>query len=182
MDQKDRRKTVMIDRGFQLRQIASYIALNTGIMLAFGGFLYLFLNSEVEANLLSAHIRYRTIGEMLFPIVLTLSLLNIAVSSVLVGVFVVYASHRIAGPLHRLKAVLDETSRGNLNSHDAIRDGDQLGEVFASLRTLTGAVRKDLAEVKTGLAEMRAAADPGASPDLLAKIAHVETVLARYKI
>jgi methyl-accepting chemotaxis protein len=182
MDRKDRRKTVMIDRRFQFRQVASYIVLNTAIMLAFGGLLYLFLNSEVEANLFSAHIRYKTMKEMLFPIVLTLSLLNVVVSSVFVAVFVLYASHRIAGPMHRLKAVLDEAAKGRLGSLDSIRDGDQLGDVFASVRTLTGRVGRDLAEMKAGFAEIRAAVEPDASPELLRRIEKVETIVARYQI
>ena len=55
MSNFSQRKIVLINRKFQYKMIAKFILLNMAILLLFSTLIYLFLNSEVEANLKSAH-------------------------------------------------------------------------------------------------------------------------------
>ncbi len=96
----------------------------------------MFLNSEVEANLYSAHVTYQNMKEMLFPIVVTLSLLNIILSSAIITIFVFYASFRIAGPLYRFNAAIKEISEGNLKPLLTLRDKDELVAFSESLQEM----------------------------------------------
>ena len=128
MDKK-RRHIIMINKSFQFKLIVKFIIVNIIIMILFGIFLYIFLNSEVESNLQSAHVMYKNIKDMLFPIILTLSFLNILVSSIIIGIFVLYASHRLAGPLYRFNTALGDIVNSN---HTRLSKGSFIKLIFAS--------------------------------------------------
>ena len=113
---ENRRKIVLINKKFQFRLIAMFILLNAVIMIVFGAIMFLFLNSEIEANLNSAHVTYSNLSQMLFPILLTLSGLNIIISSIVIAGFVLFASHKLAGPLYRFNSVIDEMNNRNFSS------------------------------------------------------------------
>jgi nitrate/nitrite-specific signal transduction histidine kinase len=119
---------------------------------------------------------------MLFPIVLTLSLLNVVVSSLILAVFVLYASHKIAGPMYRFKLALDEISRRNLSATTSVRHDDQLQEVSASLKRVAETLREDCQTMKDGLATMKPLAAGNASPELLRTLEKLQTTVDLYQI
>jgi len=127
----------MINKKFQMTLIAKFLAVNIMVLLIFGVLLYMFLNSELEANLYSAHVTYHNIKEMLFPIVITLSALNIFISSTFITIFVLYASFRIAGPLYRFDAAIKEINQGNLSPLLVLREKDELCACSESLQDMT---------------------------------------------
>ncbi len=128
----------MINRKFQITLIVKFLLVNILILSVFGVFLFLFLNSEVEANLHSAHVTYHNMKDMLFPIIVTLSILNILLSSAIITIFVLYASFRIAGPLYRFNTAIKEITKGNLKPLLKLRDKDELVEFSVSLQEMAG--------------------------------------------
>ncbi len=135
---ENRRKIIMINRRFQITLIIKFLLVNVLVLSVFGVFLFLFLNSEVEANLHSAHVTYHNMKDMLFPIIVTLSILNILLSSAIITIFVLYASFRIAGPLYRFNAAIKEITKGNLKPLLKLRDKDELVEFSVSLQEMAG--------------------------------------------
>lgn len=152
---KNRRHMVLINKDFQFKLIIKFLIINIIILILFGVFLYVFLNSEVEANLLSAHVVYKNIKDMLFPIVITLSIINILVSSIIIALFVLYASHKVAGPLYRFNEALKDVSNRNLNTYTSLRDGDQLYECSVTLKQMSQVLTEDISKIKTGIAEIK---------------------------
>lgn len=122
----NRRKTIMINKRFQLALIAKFLLVNLSILVIFGLFLYFFFDSEIEANLYSAHVAYHNMKDMLLPIIITLSILNIMISSIFITLFVFYASFRIAGPLYRFDVAIKEIYQGNLKPLLTLRKKDEL--------------------------------------------------------
>ena len=134
---KNRRNIILINKRFQITLIVKFLVVNVFILALFGIFLFMFLNSEVEANLYSAHVNYQNMKDMLFPIVLTLSILNILISSALITSFVLYASFRIAGPIYRFQSALNQIIKGNLTPLLNLRDKDELDALSETLQELT---------------------------------------------
>lgn len=178
----ERRRVVLIDRKFQFRQIAGFAGLTALVMVLFGGLVWVFLRSEIDANLSSAHVSFRTFREMLLPIVLSLSVLNILLAAAFGAVFVLYTSHKIAGPLFRFKAVLDEMSGRNLVPATRIRDDDQLHEVCESLERLVMVSKSDWREVRRLASEAKGATAAGNDADLLRRLSEIEELSARYRV
>ncbi|MDY6968911.1 MAG: hypothetical protein SVR08_09715 [Spirochaetota bacterium] len=181
-DVENRRKIVLINRNFQYRMISKFIVVNIIIMAIFGCFMYLFLNSEIESNLLSAHVTYRNVQDMLFPIILTLSIINIIFSSIIIGAFVLYASFRIAGPLFRFNQALLEMCQKNLRPFASVRKGDQLYECSSSLKSMSSIIADDFSNIKTIIDEINDISKKNTDNDILTiKVNELEKILNQYK-
>lgn len=180
MDKK-RRKTVLINRGFQFKMILKFIVLNVIIMALFGGLLLLFLNSEVESNLQSAHVTYRSIKDMLFPLILTLTVINVLVSSLIIWGFVLYASFRIAGPLYRFNEALIAISNRNLKPIADIRKGDQLFECSETVMDMSNIIAGDFKRMKSKIDEIMELNEKGSSKDeIVEKLKEFEVFMDQY--
>jgi len=137
LENRPQRKIKLINRDFQVGLMVKFFATNAGILTVFGGILFLFLRGEVESNLHSAHVTYKTVGAMLFPIILTSSLLILAILSVTTIYVILHASHRIAGPMYRFNQALVEMGGRNLKAMTKIRENDQLEIVPGDRITVT---------------------------------------------
>jgi len=155
MKEEKRRRIVLINRTFQFKLIIKFILLNVFIMLFFSFILYLFLNSEIESNLKSAHVSYRNLKDMLFPVIITLSVLNILISSIIIWVFILFASHKIAGPLFRFNQILKNMCNRDFRPAPGIRDGDQLYDVSETLHKTLETVSGDFREIKKEVNSLR---------------------------
>jgi nitrogen fixation/metabolism regulation signal transduction histidine kinase len=176
-----KRKIVLINKRFQLALIIKFLLVNILVMGLFGVFLFLFMNSEIEANLYSAHVTYQNMSDMLLPIIITLSVLNILISSGIITVFVLYASFRIAGPLYRFNAAIDEINQGNLKPMLSLREKDELYAFSETLKELTSTMVNHTDNCKNVLSELKASAEKMGEQDILKKIEDLESLLKSIK-
>jgi hypothetical protein len=178
----NQRKKVMINRYFQIKLIIKFILVNTLIMLIFSTAIYLFMHSELDANFKSAHAKYTSFNEMLFPIVVSLSIVNLVVSSVIIAFVVLIASFRIAGPLYRFNEVLKAIAKKNLNPMMKLRKKDQLEECAESLGEVLSVLRNEITEMKKTIACLEQGSDCSkASRDLIEALESVKARLDKFE-
>jgi methyl-accepting chemotaxis protein len=176
------RRLFLIDRRFQLGMAGFLFAVQLGLLVLFGGLVELFLGSEIDANLYAAQVTYKNMRAMLTPIVFTLGLLNAVLSAVVITVFVVLRTHKIAGPLYRFQTILDAVAARDLGAHASIRQGDQLESLAESLRGLVATVGGDLAKLQTATDALSAALPAGAEGERLRpQVESLRSVLAAWK-
>ncbi|MDD2894172.1 MAG: hypothetical protein PHF20_09625 [Halothiobacillaceae bacterium] len=144
MNTQKKRRIVLIDHRFQLRMAASFIVLQILLTGLFAFALYLFMDSEIHADLASAHASYQSLSQMLLPIVVILAVFSVTLSVVLATVFVVLLSHKIAGPMYRFRNVLEALSSRRIETFRNIRPDDQLGELAGSLDRAVQTVNQDI--------------------------------------
>jgi len=157
MSHAKQRRIVLIDHRFQLRLAGLFILVQVGLTGLFSVALYVFLESEVQAGLASAHAAYHTVGQMLMPIVLVLAAFSLAISTICVFVFVIALSHKIAGPLYRFKVILDELAARRIPDHTKIRPGDQLHDLAVPFARAVDNLEADLNTLKDAAEALRAA-------------------------
>jgi hypothetical protein len=180
---KNRRHIILINRDFQLKLIIKFIIINILIMILFGLFLFIFLNSEVETNLFSAHVFYKNIKDMLSPVIITLSIINIIVSSIIIAFFVMLASHKVAGPLYRFNESLKDMTNRKLGTLTALRDGDQLYECSITLKQMSQVLKDDISGIKAWIAEVKdICKKSGQNDEILKKIDELENIINLYKL
>ena len=155
MENKNRRQTVLINWSFQSRMIGIFILVNVFLMVMFQAVMYIFLDSEINTLLSRTHITLRSVREMLMPILISVSLLNIFLSSLVIAAFVLFASFRIAGPLYRFHAITGDIADRNLDTFTKIRAGDQLFDLAEEMTRMRDTLAGDMAS----LAELAKAAD-----------------------
>lgn len=181
MNSERKRKTIFINRKFQFKMILKFIIVNILLMLLFSGLIYLFLNSEIDSNLKSAHVTYRNINDMLFPIVISLSIINILISSLIISVIVLYASFKIAGPLYRFNVALREMSEKNLNPVTSIRSYDQLYDCSVTLTEFSEIIASDINKIKKEIDEIIRLNKKGAEKKKMAeKLKELEDIVNQY--
>lgn len=183
MKQEERRKTVLIDRAFQLKLIIKFIALIIFIMILFSFFIYLFMYSEIDSNLHTIRISCKNMKDMLLPIVVTISALNILVASFIISLFMLYASHKLAGPLYRFNQALIDISKKNFKTVTKLRDGDQFYDCSISLEKMSAALSEDLNEIRIKVEKLKNDVDKKAKKEILKKsIKELEDILDQYKL
>lgn len=155
MNKPNQRRIVLIDHRFQLRLAASFILLQILLTALFAAGLYIFLDSELHADLASAHASMKSLSEMLLPIVLVLAVFSVTLSIVLTSFFVVIISHKIAGPMYRFRTVLESLAHRRFESHTQIRPDDQLGELAISLDKAIKTVKNDIHALHQSLWRLR---------------------------
>lgn len=177
MTKPNQRRIVLIDRRFQLRMAASFILLQVLLTALFAAGLYIFMDSEVHADLASAHASYKSLSEMLMPIVLTLAVFSITLSVVLTSIFVVLISHKIAGPMYRFRTILESLSHRRFETHTRIRPDDQLGELAISLDKAIRTVKTDIHGLHQSVWKLRESHAKADSASFDAQIAAIEKTL-----
>lgn len=180
MTHSKQRRIVLIDHRFQLRLAGLFVLVQVVLTAIFAIGLYVFLESEVQAGLASAHAAYHTVGQMLMPIVLALAVFSLAISTICVFVFVIALSHKIAGPLYRFKVVLDELAARRIPDHTKIRPGDQLHDLAVPFTRAVDNLEEDLNTLKDAAEALRAAHDAKDIHAAEPAIAVVEQVMDRW--
>jgi nitrogen fixation/metabolism regulation signal transduction histidine kinase len=106
---------------------------------------------------------------MLLSLVAGLTLLVIAI-----GMLGIYFTHKVVGPIYKMKMLLRQVGDGKLNFQGRLRKGDELQdffEVFAAMvEKLKDRQRKEVAELTSAMEEATAS---GASEDAISKIGRV---------
>jgi methyl-accepting chemotaxis protein len=184
MNQKfaNKRNTVMINRKFQIQMIIKFLLINALVLALFFGIMFLFLNSEIDAQFKSAHNRFKSFQEMLFPIILTLSIISFFVSGLFVSFVVLMASFRIAGPMFRFNEALKSVAGRNLNPLTHIRDKDQFGECVHTLDGMVKNYRDDICAIQHDVdAVAKIILKKKTDPDLAKRIKSIQKLIAQYK-
>jgi nitrogen fixation/metabolism regulation signal transduction histidine kinase len=93
---------------------------------------------------------------------------------VLIGMLGIYFTHKVVGPIYKMKMLLRQVGNGKLNFQGKLRKGDELQdffEVFAEMvEKLKDRQRTEVSELEAAMAAARAS---GASDDAIEKITHV---------
>lgn len=174
------RRIILIDTRFQLRMAGAFILLQVVLTGAFAFGLYLFMDSELQAGLASAHTTYRSLDRMLLPLVLVLAGFSLALSTALVTGFVVILSHRIAGPLHRFRTVMEELAERRLPAHARIRPKDQLGALSDSTGRALDTLQADLKALHSTLVQAQSALAAGDLPTTGKALSELGGTLSRW--
>lgn len=92
----------------------------------------------------------------------------------LIGILGIFFTHKVVGPIYKMKLLLKQVGDGKLNFHGKLRKGDELQdffEVFAAMvEKLKARQAAEVEELEAAMAEAKAS---GASAGSIEKIAHV---------
>jgi nitrogen fixation/metabolism regulation signal transduction histidine kinase len=106
---------------------------------------------------------------MLLSLVAGLSLLV-----VLIGLLGIYFTHKVVGPIYKMKMLLRQVGDGKLNFQGRLRKGDELQDFFEVFNTMVERLKqRQAAEVEELDAAMAEAKASGASDASIARIAQV---------
>ncbi len=140
MEKKYKRHIYIINKGFQYKYIFIILSimLITVFAVSFTTFYIIWSNIIKEyffipeASKKLADIFIKTSELLLIPLIILTIIFSIT------GVFY---SHKIAGPLFRVKRICDELARGNLNQIVKFRKGDEFHDVADALNKVINGLK-----------------------------------------
>lgn len=104
---------------------------------------------------------------------------GLALLVVLIGLLGIYFTHKVVGPIYKMKMLLRQVGDGKLNFYGKLRKGDELQdffEVFAQMvEKLKDRQRNEVKELEQAMEEAKAS---GASDEAISKIKHVRDEMA----
>lgn len=143
----NRRKSRLVNRQFQLglawRMLFVFLLLfAAGILLVFAPSMIGLITGKELAELESASQEFLTLHRRVWPAVLL----------VLAGVFVytILVSHRIAGPIYRINAVLQTMLQGEYPENVTLRKGDHFQETAGLLEQLSRKIARKNTQAAPG--------------------------------
>jgi len=185
MRKRTNRRTKFIIDGFQYRLMFLHLIQLGAVVAIMLAALYIPLILDFDRSDLSGHQkaeltdRFLELNSLLFPAMW-----------ILVGFIVAYSiiiSHRIAGPIYRIRAVLKGLTKGNLSENLRLRKGDYLireagvvNDLIDSLRDNVRGMDRTYEEASAALALLRATMDD-APPEAKERLADLEGKLFDWK-
>jgi hypothetical protein len=180
-----RRRKVIVDRRFQLGVSARVVLFLAGyfllfyLMAVFAPFLLMVFSGGTEEAMVTATRRVTVfVEELLLPLGLTFACL---------ALHCILLTHRIAGPVFRLRRTMDDAAGRDWSKDVHLRDGDYLGSLADGWNLMVDALRRDVdmvrAELREALAEARAAERGGAvTQSMIERMERAALVLDTYRI
>ncbi len=140
MEKKYKRHIYIINKSFQFKYLFIIIGvmLVTVVSVSFTTFYIIWSNVIKEyffipeASKKLVNIFIKTSELLIIPIIILLVIFS------LIGIFY---SHKIAGPLFRVKRICDELAKGNLNQHVKFRKGDEFHDIAESLNKVINGLK-----------------------------------------
>ncbi len=158
--QRSQRRNYYIDKSFQTKFIIKFC-----LLVAFGSVLivaliYWLARQSTTVGIADGRIAVHTTAEYLLPLLIQTVLAELVIVSLAAIVLTLLFTHKIAGPLYRLKVMLGQLGEGDFSRSMRLREGDQLKQVAEAyneaVEKINGKIKKSknassLDEVKNTL-------------------------------
>lgn len=176
-----RRRNYFIDKNFQSRFIIKFCIIVIVSSIAIGASIFYLSTNFTTVAIENAHVVVKKTSDFMLPMVAEILIIVTALSALSVIVLTLFTSHKIAGPLYRLKKEIEEFKGGKLTTNFRTRNSDQLKDLAEAL----GDMGKELccrhAALKEKLAELKNSYDHGAVEAVSAKLKELESIINYFK-
>jgi methyl-accepting chemotaxis protein len=165
------RRILFIDRKFQANFILKFLALLLAGTALFNVAAYLILNRRLEGSLYNAHMTIKSVGEILLPSLLSLSVVFLLLLGAAILMMTLFVSHLIAGPLYAIRRYIERIGEGELDFNARLRSKDQTTPLALTLSDTMQVLNTRIASIQTVATEIHesacglAAEDPGAGEE-----------------
>ena len=182
--EKGRRRNYFIDKPFQTKFIIKFCAIVIVSSMIIGASLFYLSRGFTTVAIESAHVIVKSTSDFMLPITVEILILATVFSAVLVILLTLLTSHKIAGPLYRLKKDIEAFKNGQLNLSFKTRKTDQLQEMAEALSEMSIALTGKHMELKNKLADLKSSLQkPDADKDaVIRKLNELESYLSYFKI
>lgn len=138
------RTRYFLARGFQLRYagIILLVAFTAAILSSFTVFR---TTSDILGDKL-AQVYPQGLFAAIFNKVAAALMKNMSVLAALIFIFAIFISHRIAGPIYRIKSIIRDIGEGKLDTRIALRKNDELHDLADELNKMQENLKSRLKE------------------------------------
>jgi signal transduction histidine kinase len=143
-----KRRTYLIDKKFQLGFIFKFCLVVVISSILIGGILLGLSQNSTTVAIVDTKVVVKKTADFIFPIALQTIILVTIFSSLAVIILAGLVSHRIAGPLYRMRKEIDGLKEGDLCRNFTIRTKDQLQGLAQSLNDMGAVLKHRQSEIR----------------------------------
>ncbi|NOX97090.1 MAG: methyl-accepting chemotaxis protein [Nitrospirae bacterium] len=145
--QRYRRRKYFIKNSTQSRLILkTYIVLAVVLVLV-GTLFYIAANKNLEGDYFKAHLVLKTTMDNLLPILIAVN----GIALILAAFLIVRFTHRIAGPVYRLRKMAPRIAEGDLSRELKFRQSDEAKEIAEAVNQIIAGLRQKIIVLKQDL-------------------------------
>ena len=186
---ENRRRNYFIDRSFQSKFIIKFCLIVIAASLVTGALTYYFNTGTTTVAFENLKVVVKSTADFILPTIFFI----IIIVTVLVGIAAIivtlFTSHKIAGPLYRLKAELEKMKSGNFSSPIYVRTGDQLQKIVSEFDGMRTGLKNSFSTLKENWDSLKAdlqklkgeIKDEEGKKSIENNIAKIDSELARFK-
>jgi len=144
----NQRKNYFIEKSFQAKFIFKFC-----LLLILGGLLtiailYLMAMESTSVTFVNTRVMVKTTADFLLPLLIQTFLVVTIMMGIATIFLLLFASHKIAGPLFHFKKAMQELESGNFAVDFRVRKLDQLQALADSFESMFKKIGQELAQVK----------------------------------
>lgn len=181
-----KRRQIFIKKDFQGRFMMGAFAVIFLSGACSALLVYWLTGGDLQAQAQSAHVNIANASQRLGISVMLGNLTSLVIAGVVAVISVLYASHKIAGPLYRFEALCKDVAIGNLNTVTKLRENDQLQALATAFADMVVQLREQrdsrmaaVAELKQNLTVLNAAATNPLNDEQKKAIASMQKLIDR---
>jgi nitrogen fixation/metabolism regulation signal transduction histidine kinase len=142
----DRRKNYFIERSFQAKFIVKFcILVGAGGLLTIG-MLYLLAMRSTTVAIVNSEVLVKTTADFLLPILIQTVSVVVFLVSITTIIVTLFVSHKIAGPLYRLKKAMHDLGEGDFSAEINLRRFDQLKDIAQDFNNMARRLKSRLSD------------------------------------
>lgn len=142
MTQQYKRRNYFIDPAFQMSFIMKFCIIVILSSLAIGLAMFILSQNSTTVAIENTKVMVKPTADFILPELTVILLIVAAFSSLVVLFLTLFISHKIAGPIFRMKKEVELVQKGDLTRNFTIRNSDQLQELANILHDMTRTLRE----------------------------------------
>ena len=182
MSQKNKRRNYFIDKSFQRNFILKFCAITILASAIIGAILFLLSRGSTTVAIENTNVTVKTTADFILPLIIQTLILVTIFSAISVCWLTLFVSHKIAGPLYRLRREIEKLEKGNLDLDLNIRAGDQVENLAVSLSRMADSLKEKVESLKSEFSGIKHSLDNITSPELTDKLNKIEGILNYFKV
>jgi HAMP domain-containing protein len=140
----ERRRNYFIEKSFQVRFILKFC-----ILVVCGGLLtitalYIMGMGSTTVSIVNSRVVVKSTSDFLLPVLIQTFLVVMVLVGAATILVTLFVSHKIAGPLYRLKKAMEQLSDGDFKAEMKLRQKDQLKELADTFNTMVRKLKAKL--------------------------------------
>ncbi|MEM7816571.1 MAG: methyl-accepting chemotaxis protein [Candidatus Aenigmatarchaeota archaeon] len=145
---KNQRRNYFIEKSFQTKFILKFCLVVLVSFFIVGVLLFFLLQNSTTVVIENTKVKVKTTADFILPILIQTLIVVSIFSAILVSLITLFVSHKIAGPLYRLKREIKKLESGDLNADFRIRSTDQLQDLASALKDMRETLVNNLVKIK----------------------------------
>lgn len=178
------RRQYIIDKDFQFKFILKFCGVVVLAAIILAALVIWFADNSTTVTIENTKVVVKNTVDFIYPVLFQSFVFAAIFSGISVAVMTMLMTHRIAGPLYRLRIDVERIKEGDYRAEFKIRKSDQLGEFAKSISEMSSTLRSRNAALKNDVIKLRRALDNTEidNPEITEHLSKIEESLNNLKL